>query len=220
MGALKGLIIKDLLQLKDFKIPLIFWTSIFIILSIVFDFTNIIAILMSFAFGMVVVFAFTFDEMSRSEKYMVGLPFTRNELILSKYLLAFITTFVGAVIGDILNIIIQLVMTGNVENLVRSLSVALLGMFFMAIFNAIQIPCIIKNGAQESRLLIFTIGGTLTLIGVGIYKLAKIFNLILPMDKLEQIYNQYWFFIYVILIAFLYLLSYKISCKIYQKKDA
>ena len=58
---------------------------------------------------------------------MVTLPFTRNEIVLSKYIFALITSAIGAVVGEILNIVIQLIRTGTVEYLSRTLSVAILG---------------------------------------------------------------------------------------------
>ena len=219
MSNIKGLIVKDFLQLKDFKIPLLFWTSVFIVLSLALHFTNLIAIITSFGFGMMVVFAFTFDEMSNEERHIASMPFKRNEIVLSKYILSVITTVMGAVIGDIINILIQIISIGRVEHLVRTLSVGLIGMFVMAVFNSIQIPCVLKNGAEKSRMLVFTVGGIITLVCVAIYKLGKLLNVVLPLDILEKIYNQYWFFLYVISIVVLYFISYKISCKIYDKKD-
>ena len=61
MQSITGLLVKDFLQLKDFAIPLVFWTGVFVAITIVFDLTNLIAILIPFAFGMMVVFTFTFD---------------------------------------------------------------------------------------------------------------------------------------------------------------
>lgn len=219
MGSIKGLIIKDFLQLKDFKIPLVFWTGVFIVLSLVFHLTNMIAILTSFGFGMMVIFAFTFDEMSNAERYITSMPFKRKEIVLSKYILSIIVTSIGAAVGNILNIIIQLVTMGKVEYMIRTLSVGMLGIFIMAIFNSIQIPCVLKNGAEKSRMAVFIIGGIIALICIAIYKFGKLLNIALPMTVLERIYNQYWFFIYISLIGIIYFVSYKISCRIYNKKD-
>ena len=219
MRKLKGLIVKDFLQIKDFKISLLFWTVIFVMLSLVFDLTNILAILTAYGFGMMLTFSFTFDEMSNSERYMVTLPFTRNEIVLSKYIFALITSAIGAVVGDILNVIIQLITTGTVHDLVRTLSVAVLGMFVMSITNAIQIPCIMKQGAETSRMLTFSVSGVILLICVAIYKLGSKLGVVLPMDLLESIYNKFWLAIYIILIVVFYFISYRISCKAYGNKD-
>lgn len=219
MRRIKGLIVKDFLQIKDFKISLLFWTVIFVVLSLVFDLTNILAILTAYGFGMMLTFSFTFDEMSNSERYMVTLPFTRNEIVLSKYIFAFITSAIGAVVGDILNVIIQLITTGTVHDLVRTLSIAVLGMLVLAITNAIQIPCIMKKGAEASRMLTFSVGGGILLICIAIYKLGNKLGVVLPMDLLESIYNRFWLLIYIVLIALFYFVSYRISCKAYQNKD-
>ena len=108
--------------------------------------------------------------MSNAERYLASLPLTRNEIVLSKYLLSLITTFIGAVVGDISSIIVQLITVGNLEQLSRSLSIGILGVFVMAIFNSIQIPCVLKNGAEKNRLAVFTIAGIITLICMAIYK--------------------------------------------------
>lgn len=130
MRSITGLMVKDCLQLKDFSIPLVFWTGVFIALTIVFNLTSLIAILTPFGFGMMVVFAFIFDEMTNAERYLASLPFTRNEIVLSKYILSLITICIGAVVGDILNIIVQLISVGRVEQLSRSLSIGRRSWYF------------------------------------------------------------------------------------------
>ena len=136
-----------------------------------------------------VVFAFTFDEMTNAERYLASLPFTKNEIVLSKYILSLITTCIGAVVGDILNIIVQLISVGRVEQLSRSLSIGVLGIFIMAIFNSIQIPCVLKNGAEKSRLTVFTIAGIITLICMAIYKFGNLLNIVLP--KMHFFFSHY-----------------------------
>ena len=90
MNTIKGLLLKDLYVFRNFKGNIIFSIIMFIILiaigSIQNDIFTIGSILFLIFFGMNSISSFSYDENADSDKYLLSLPITRKELVLSKYL--------------------------------------------------------------------------------------------------------------------------------------
>ena len=218
MRAIKGLIVKDLLQMTDFKYPLLFWTVVLAGASSAWDKLQFLPLLMAFGFGMVVLFSFTFDEMSNAERYVACLPVSRREIVLSKYLMAFASSAAGAASGVLLGLALQWGKHGTVDQIDRWLGLVLVGVFLMAIMNAVQIPCIYKGGATQGRILVFVLLAGAVLVGWGLQHLASALGADL-MKSLEAMFNRHWLLAFLVLTALLYGVSFRISCRIYGRKD-
>lgn len=218
MRAVKGLVIKDLLQLRDFRYPLLFWTVVLAGASSAWDKLQFLPLLMAFGFGMVVLFSFTFDEMSGAERYIACLPVSRREIVLSKYVLALTSSAVGSVAGVLLGLALQWFKHGTVTHIYRWLGLIPVGVFLMAVMNALQIPCIYKGGATRGRILVFVLLAGAVLVGWGLQCLASALGLDL-MKSLETMFNRHWFLMFLVLTALLYGVSFRIACRIYGRKD-
>lgn len=111
MSKIKGLIIKDLLQLKSYKRTLIVFIVIFIGLSITQEHTrNVLAVMMTLGLGMFSIATFSYDEMAKADKYILTLPLTKKEVVLAKYVLVIASTVIGAILGVIASIVLSLAM--------------------------------------------------------------------------------------------------------------
>ena len=218
MRAVKGLVIKDLLQLRDFRYPLLFWMVVLAGASSAWDKLQFLPLLMAFGFGMVVLFSFTFDEMSGAERYIACLPVSRREIVLSKYVLALVSSAVGSVAGVLLGLALQWFKHGTVTHIDRWFGLILVGVFLMAIMNALQIPCVYKGGATRGRILVFVLLAGAFLIGWGVNALMSALGGDL-MKSLESILNRHWIRMFLVLTASLYGGSFLISCRIYERKD-
>lgn len=213
---MKGLIIKDLLNLKK--------TLNFICIFIVFlgvllfvsnnmvtsaNFMGMI-ILMS---TMLVVTTISYDELAKWDNYALAMPITRKEIVLSKYLIMLILSTLGTLIGFILNIIFALIKK-NADLLEISVS-ALLVLSFALIIGSIILPLLYKFGAEKARILIVIFCLFVTILAVGGVSVLENITITISLDKLIK------FFLYaspIIAIAFV-TCSYFISLKIYMKKD-
>lgn len=218
MRAVKGLVIKGLLQLRDFRYPLLFWTVVLAGASSAWDKLQFLPLLMAFGFGMVVLFSFTFDEMSGAERYIACLPVSRREIVLSKYVLALASSAVGSMAGVLLGLALQGVKHGTVTHIDRWFGLILVGVFLMAIMNALQIPCVYKGGATRGRILVFVLLAGAFLIGWGVNALMSALGVDL-MKSLESMLNRHWILMFLVLTALLYGGSFLISCRIYERKD-
>ena len=89
MNVIKGLITKDILQLKTYKKTLIIFIVIFTLTSISGEggIGNMLAIMLTLGFGMFSMASFNYDELNKADRYILTLPLTKKEVVLSKYIL-------------------------------------------------------------------------------------------------------------------------------------
>lgn len=206
-----GLIKKDLLMIKsNMRIVLV----IFLVFSLMswrgeFD--------MSFApaFISVMVFmsTFSYDEYNKWNAYAVTLPNGRRNVVRAKYIATLILTLVSIFATILINVVIGMI-NNNVcfEKIFSTMSGCFLG---IVIIEAIMYPLIFKYGIEKGRIGLFI--GSFGIVGI-IGLLSKIVKINIPGQVLAFIEN--YFIIIVLILAMVFLgISYKISEKIYFKKE-
>lgn len=221
---MKGLIIKDLLQLKSYAKTLIIFMIIFVFVSLEPKNSNmdgILTIMMTLGLGMFGMATFSYDEMAKADKYILSFPLNKKEIILSKYVLEFALTLTGAILGSVLSVIISLILNKGIPNIVDLISIALGGILGIGLVQSIQIPCIYKMGAEKGRVYLFIITIIFAFVIGAIVTLGeKIFtNYSINLSSINSIIDTFFPLILGILIFFEYFISYKISYKIYSKKE-
>ena len=223
MNTIKGLMIKDLYVFKNFKGNIIFSFFMFLFLitmaSMQMDCFLAGSILFLIFFGMNSISTFSYDENADSDKYLLSLPITRKEIVVSKYLFVFLNSFFSILIGILVSFIITLLVRGRVENIGDSLRICFLAFTSVSFLMCSNIPCIYKWGVEKGRmqsviipaLFIFIIGilgGLLLLLFPGIYQELDLIHLF----KVSPI-------ICLILNILFYGISYIISYRIFSKKS-
>ncbi len=221
---MKGLIIKDLLQLKSYLKSLIFFIFIFICVSLEPQNTStdgLLIIMMTLGLGMFGIATFSYDEMAKANKYILTFPLTKKEIVLSKYILQFILTITGAILGIILSVIISLVLNKGIPSFIDLISIALSGMFGIGLVESIQMPCFYKFGAEKGRIYMFIItivvafgAGAIVMLGE---KMTNTFSI--NLSSINNILEVFFPIILLGVILIEYFISYKISYKIYSKKE-
>ena len=225
MNMIKGLIKKDLYNLSSYKTSLIIVIIFCGIAIIGTGNINLGPIIICTIIGMISLSTFSYDEISKSNKYILTLPTNRKEIIKAKYILAVGSTILGGILGIILTIIIANIMNYvRPENLIdlnyESLITATIGgMFGISLIQAIQIPSIYKWGAEKGRVQMFILVFILIVLvaGVGYLIMKSSFNI--DLAKIENIMQQYGLILLLALMAVMYYISYKVSNKIYNKKE-
>lgn len=223
---MQGLIVKDLLQLKTYKKTLICFILIFSITSILQSLNNggnsllgILPIMITLGFSMFSIASFNYDEIAKADQYIRSLPISVKEIVLSKYLFTIGSTVIGALIGTPLAIILSgLFSKGEIfVNFFEIISVPLAGILGLSIVEAIQIPCIYKFGAEKARMQIFLIMIVLFVVFAlfvgGLYYWFEKWSINI------EILKPFIPFILLGLTIFVYKISYKLSYKIYEKKE-
>ncbi len=226
MKEIKGLIKKDLFNLVSYK------NSILIIIVFICAFAyfssnaiNYIPIMIVTMIGMIAIATFSYDEQSKSDKYILSMPVNKKEIVVEKYILTILATIIGAILGYIITIIII-----NINNNIRpenfiSLDYSKLfittisGMFGISLVEAIQIPSIYKWGAEKGRIEMFVLIFAIALIiGALGYFLTEA-KVDINVEIIKNFFKQYGIITLVIIMTIMYYISYKISYNIYNKKD-
>ena len=222
---MKGLIKKDLLNLSSYKVSLLI-TIIFCSIAIAgTENASIAPMIICIIIGMISLSTFNYDEVSKSEKYILSLPVTRKELVISKYIIAIFSVIIGAILGAFLTIIVVNIMNYlRPDNLISldydNLFInSLGGIFGIVLIQAIQIPSIYKWGAEKGRIQMFILIFLIVLIIAGTGFLLTKLGVNLDMNQVNTFIETYGAYILILLIIIMYAISYKISYKIFSKKD-
>lgn len=221
---MKGLILKDLLQLKSYIKTLIIFMVIFVFVSLEPQNTStdgLLVVMMTLGLGMFGMATFSYDEMAKADRYILTLPFSRKEIVLSKYILQFILTMAGAILGIVLSIIVSLVLNKGIPDFIDLISMAIGGMFGIGLVESIQIPCIYKMGAEKGRIYMFIITIIVAFVAGGIIFLGEkiVSNFSINLNPINNILNTCFPIVLLGLVLIEYFISYKISYKIYSKKE-
>lgn len=220
MNAIKGLILKDLAQLKSYKKTLITFIIILFVYSVTQEnlesLVNMIVVILTLGFGMFAVGSFSYDEYAKSDRYILTLPVTKRDVVFAKYLLVISSSLIGATLGMTLGFIIMLFNNSIDGGLLFSIAS---GSFFgISLIESLQIPYIYKWGVEKGKIQIFIISFVLIGLGALLMNLpidfAKIFNF-KNMDLLIKMLP----FILLLLNLVFYYISYKVSINIYNKKE-
>ncbi len=205
---MKGLILKDLLNLKStFKmlgVMMIFFAVVFLPQGNDFFYGMIILM-----FAMMVVTTISYDDLAKWDAYALTMPVTRKEMVLSKYLVMAILNTLGALLSLSVGIIGSIIMRKSFDLEI----LAIIGAIYLValIFGSLIIPLIYQFGTEKARLLLFLCA----LIPTALILLVEQLGVPQP-----TIVNPV---IYLIgLIGFAIggvIFSYLISVKIYSKKE-
>ena len=222
---IKGLLKKDLCNLASYKTSLIIIVLFCGIAIVGTEAINWGSIIICAIIGMISLSTFNYDEVSKSNKYILALPTNRKEIVREKYILAIGATILGGILGFILTTIVANVMNYlRPENIINidyeSLIITTIGgMWGISLIQAIQIPSIYKWGAEKGRIQMFVLLFILIVVGAGAGFLIMKSNLSIDMDMLSNFINQFGLIVLVVLMVIMYFISYKISYRIYKNKE-
>lgn len=218
LNSIKGLIIKDLLQLKAYKKNFLISIVIYclLILSNSDDpgMASIGAIMIMFLFSTYAMATFNYDEKSKSDRYLLTLPLTKKEVMLSKYLLGILSLVLGALVGSIIGVIFLLYEFAGDFSCLSFFSTLLGGAVALSFMQSIQIPYICKYGAEKGRLQIYIVMMVIMALFGFSYALFPNLNLDF-LDRIDYLLPV----IGILLIIINYYISFNISMKIYSKKE-
>ena len=222
---MKGLIKKDLYNLASYKSSLIIMVLFCGIAIIGTKAINFAPIIICTILGMIALSTFSYDEISKSNKYLLTLPTNKKEIVKEKFILAIGATILGGILGLLLTIIVI-----NVTNYVKPenminidyeslITTTIGGMWGISLIHAIQIPSIYKWGAEKGRIQMFILFFAIIAIVVGIGFLIAKANFNIDIEMLKDFINKFGLIFLVVLMIVMYYVSYKISYKIYKNKE-
>ena len=222
---IKGLLKKDLYNLSSYKASLIIIILFCGIAIIGTDAINFGPIIICTIVGMISLATFNYDEIAKSNKYILTLPTSRKEIVKEKFILAISATILGGILGLALTIIVT-----NVMNYIRPedminidyeslITTTIGGMWGISLIQAIQIPSMYRWGAEKGRIQMFVLVFALIVIiaGAGFLIMKTGFNI--DIQQVNNIMNKYGLIMLAVSMIIMYYISYKISYKIYSNKE-
>ena len=222
---IKGLLKKDLYNLSTYKASLIIVILFCGIAIIGTEAVTFGPMIICSIIGMISLSTFSYDEISKSNKYILTLPTSRKEIVKEKFILAIGSTILGGILGLLLTIIVINVMNYlRPENIINidyeSLIITTIGgMWGTALIQSIQIPSIYKWGAEKGRIQMFILLFVLIVIVLGIAFLLMKANFNINVEMIESFMNKYGLILLAFLMIIMYYISYRISYKIYKNKE-
>ena len=202
---MKGLILKDLLNLRKQARIILLFVGFYFVLGIINQngdsFGGVVALL----FAMLAVTALAYDERAGWDKYALTMPVSRNDLVISKYLLGVLLSFVGF----LLNLFFQLVFVkaALLDGLLVSLALFGVGLFFLAL----MLPINFKWGVEKGRILMMVV-----LFGPTIL-ITLLPRMGVPMPG--EAFLQFATYVLPVASIALFAVSVWISLRIYRKKE-
>ena len=203
-----GLIKKDFLIIKNNLKLIIVMLMVFFIMALGGQFN--ISFIPTFIIVMLFISTFSYDEYNNWDAYAITLPGGRKSIVKSKYIASLFLTLLSAVITVLLNYLISVINNTAVNELISSLLGSICA---IVIIQSIMYPLIFKFGMEKGRIVLFI----LVFVMVGVISLLK--NIIKIPTILVVLFNNYWFIVIPIILVISLLISYKISEKIYLKKE-
>ena len=220
---MKGLILKDLLQLKNYKNTIFIFLVIVLILIIKENSVGspILAVILStFLFGNIGIASFSYDEQAKSDRYIKTFPLTKKDIVLSKYLLFTMTVVMGAVIGTVLGLLVSVIVTKQGLSFLETMLLMMISIFGVSLIEAIEIPCFYKFGLEKGRILFiaiiifFVFGASVIIANVGDWLIGVV--------NFEEVINKVIYFVPLLLAIATFVvlwISYKISFRIFDGKE-
>ncbi len=201
---MRGLLLKDILNLKQqVKIYLVI-VAVWLIVSIINTDANFFTTVMMVFTILIPITASAYDEKAKWDSYALTMTVSKSDLVLSKYLLAFLC----ALTGGILSVILGVALSNNI------VEVSLSSMLFLSmgmIIVSIILPFVFKFGAEKGRLVLIVFFIAPTLFSMFVTKLN------IPMPSQEMIMKGIYFSPLVALLVTV--CSIFISKSIYEHKE-
>ena len=206
-----GLIKKDLLMIKSNLKMVLIMLVVFFIMSLQGEFD--ISFVPPFIVVMLFMSTFSYDEFNKWDAYAVTLPNGRKNVVKSKYVASLILTIVTIILTIILNSLVGLI-NNNLE-FDKFISTIMGCVFGVILIQSIMYPFIFKYGMEKGRIGLFVI--SFAIVGI-IGLLSSVLKINIP-TNVVTFFDNYCFVIIPLLSIVLLLISYKISEKIYLKKE-
>lgn len=215
---MKGLIIKDILNLRNYMKQLVLVFIFFVAYGIFLKNGVFVGSMITLMLSMQVITTMSYDEYAKWDKYALTMNINRKDIVLSKYVFFIMSIIIGIVVGIISSSFINIISDSNVgidEILVTSIMVPCI----FAILFCIIIPIVFKIGVEKARVVMMAIFFTPTILGFIIFKMAEKANIPMPDEAtLDMIFKFGLIGLIVLTVVFIFI-SYKISLSIYNKKE-
>ncbi len=207
---MRGLLLKDLLNLRASARPMLFVLVFYIIFAAATKNFGFVTGMSPFICVMLLFTTFSLDEYNKWDRFILSGPVSRSTLVGSKYLFALLLILAGGIIAFLTLMGFAAFSLGTAdfsENVLAILAVMVLAVLLCSAI----LPLLFKFGVEKGRLLLLLVFA----VPSGAIYLLHEAGVTLPSES--QLLG--WLTGAVFVIFALFVGSYFLSCKIYEKKD-
>jgi ABC-type transport system involved in multi-copper enzyme maturation permease subunit len=147
---MKGLILKDLMNLKQQCKVFILVIGLWLVLSIADNNPSFFGGLVAMFAVLVTITTLAYDEKAKWDRYALTMPVSRTDIVLSKYLLAFLCSAAGTLISFAVGLALS-------QNITEALSTSLAFLSLAMIFASIVLPILFKFGVEKGRMIVLAV---------------------------------------------------------------
>ena len=212
---MKGLIIKDFLNLRNTIKTMLITILIYLLFFISYD-PSFLSGLLIMIFCLQSLSTFSYDEYANWDVFALSLPISRKELVLSKYIVFAIFPIAGTILSEIIVTGICLVKGIPISAELFISGIAIL--FTAELLILFLLPFVFKYGIERGRMMMMVI--SFSLFG-GIVLLGKFLKGILTLQRITHLETLLpllpWIGIITLLIVAYF--SYQLSSRIVLKKE-
>lgn len=215
---MKGLLIKDILNMKNYMKQLVLVLIFFIAYGIFLKNGTFVGTMITLMLSMQVITTMSYDEYAKWDKYALTMNINRKDIIISKYIFFTISIIIGIVVGITTSIAINQIAkldTGMNEIIVTSIVVPCV----FAILFSIIIPVVFKTGVEKGRIVMMLILFIPAILVGAIVKISEKANITMPSTSNLEILMKFGVLGLVLLTILAVFISYKVSLSIYNKKE-
>ena len=215
---MKGLLIKDILNTKNYMKQLVLVLIFFIAYGIFLKNGTFVGTMITLMLSMQVITTMSYDEYAKWDKYALTMNINRKDIIISKYIFFTISIIIGIVVGITTSIAINQIAkldTGMNEIIVTSIVVPCV----FAILFSIIIPVVFKTGVEKGRIVMMLILFIPAILVGAIVKISEKANITMPSPSNLEILMKFGVLGLVLLTILAVFISYKVSLSIYNKKE-
>ena len=220
---MKGLLIKDILNIKNYMKQLSLVLIFFIAYGVFFKNGIFVGSMITFMLSMQVITTMSYDEYAKWDKYALTMNINRNDIVLSKYIFFIILVLIGSMFGIISSLFINTIVDVNVgigQILIPSIIIpTVIVSSICSILFSIVLPIMFKIGVEKARVFMMAIFFIPAIIVFVFFKIMEKNNIAMPDEATLEMILKFGVVGLIILAILIIFISYKISISIYNKKE-
>lgn len=205
-----GMIKKDIFMVKCNSKSLLFALVIYPFYTIAFN-TDML-FLLPFMVVMISISTFSYDDFNNWHSFAATLPAGRKSIVIGRYISALMAIAVSTIMGFLISFVI-FKMKGTIYSYSSYLTGSLCALIILI---SVMFPVLFKYGSEKGRNAMYIIGLSI-LIGTVFVK--KVFGLKTIPLELTSFFDKYGALLISILSLIILFVSYKISKKIYSRRE-
>ena len=163
---------------------------------------------------------FQTDEFYNTESFILSFPYSRKQIVLSKYLFTILMLIISTYIGLMVYAVIHFTINPGFNGLNMDMIKQLLMWEFAAIFvDSVFYPVIYKFGCEKSRFVLMSV--LMLLLGLG--AIASVYintqNVQIDYQGIVDFVQSYGVYALGGFVTLTFIISYIISIIVYKRKD-